>query len=172
MKKLFLFLLISLITNSFTLYSRIYEESIKNKIKSYFFKNSNLKISDSQIIIKDSLPSYNLYEITVLKNSIKTNKSDINIKIKVTDFFKKDKYKLINCKILSIVPPCLESSDYQNNNVIGKEVKIIYENDKIVIYDTGKIIQILNNNIYLIKNSFNQKVKCIKIKNNLFKIIK
>ncbi len=139
--------------------AKIYPKAIKQKIINYLSKqNISVKIDD--ITIENDLPHYKLYDINIKDYIVKNN--DIIVNVIISDFFNKSRCWNLKCSVKKII-------SLQTYN-INSDVKLIYQVNNIRIEDTGKIIR-KEQNYYFIKNSFGKEVKCIYVRDNLFKVI-
>ena len=149
----------------FILVSTLYAEnnmefSIKNKIFNYL--NTAYNISNNNILYdiidKEKIPNFQLYEIKIInKNKIEPNER-INFQIKISSFFNKNNHHIVTVEvfIMNFIDITKKKIKLNKND----RIKIIYKNKNIKFTDMGTINKIVDSDIIIVKNSFNYLLKC------------
>lgn len=128
-------------------------DSIKNEISKY------LQREVQSVNITESLPDYKLYEIALVE--VRTNIDKIEFKLKVSDFFNKNRFKFIYASVENEFPVQIK---------INSKVKLIYRRNNITLITDG-IVEKIENNYIIVKTTYGKRLKCRAINQSEVEVI-
>ncbi len=137
--------------------------AIQQKIYDYLFLRYKIKYSDVSfdIIRKNSIPKYKLYEIEI--DDVTKIGNRVDFRIKVCNFFDRNDFKIVNVSVrLNLQKKILYD--------VSKKIKIIYQKDSIKIITYGKVLK-ADNNVITAVTDFGKKIKCRIIDNDTVEVI-
>jgi len=164
MKKLIVIL--SLILPCCLYANRNMEFSIQNKISDFLKQTYNIsnQFIFFELIEKGEFPEYDLYNIELINPYDIELAEKMNFKIKVSSFFDKWNYHIMNVEVY--VRNIIDIANLKKQLKENDKIQIIYYNKNIKFRDIGTIEKILHPDILIVKNSFGQLLKCRRISND------
>ena len=151
--------------------NRNMEFSIKNKIfhfldQRYFISNQYVSFD---MIDKNEFPDYELYDIQIMNPNELELKEKMDFKIKVSSFFDKYNYQIINVEVF--LRNIINNASLKVKLNKNDKIKIILKSKDVRFRDIGIIDKIINPDVLMVRNSFGHLLKCQRISNELAEVI-